>query len=101
MGHILHGRSLEKKQTLIRKAYDALPDGGALLFYGAIIDDERHQNAFGMLMSLNILNGPPAGFDFLLSNTGADCCAGSQAVGFRGTRMEHRVGRDWMVVGTE
>ena len=33
MGHILHDWSLAEKLTLIRKAYDALPDGGALIVY--------------------------------------------------------------------
>jgi len=28
MGHILHDWSLDEKQMLIRKAYDALPSGG-------------------------------------------------------------------------
>lgn len=95
MGHILHDWSLEQKQTLIRKAYEALPDGGALVVYEAIIDDERCQNAFGLLMSLNMLIETPAGFDF----TGADCCTWMKTVGFRETHVEHLVGPDSMVVG--
>ena len=43
MGHILHDWNLEVKQMLIRKAYEALPDGGALIVYEAIIDDDRRQ----------------------------------------------------------
>lgn len=97
MGHILHDWSLEQKQTLIRKAYEALPDGGALVVYEAIIDDERRRNAFGLLMSLNMLIETPAGFDY----TGADCCAWMKAVGFRDARVEHLVGPDSMVVGTK
>src|SRR4051812_38041835 len=41
MGHILHDWSLDKKRTLIRKAYEALPFGGALIVYDPIIDDDR------------------------------------------------------------
>jgi hypothetical protein len=52
MGHILHDWNLEEKQMLIKKAYDALPNGGALLAYDAIIDD-RSKNAFGLMMSLD------------------------------------------------
>src|SRR5580698_8043145 len=37
MGHILHDWDLEQKQMLIAKAYDALPKGGALLVYDAMI----------------------------------------------------------------
>ena len=69
MGHILHDWDLEKKRTLIRKAYEALPVGGALIVYDAIIDDDRRQNAFGLLMSLNMLIETRGGFDY----TGADC----------------------------
>ncbi|MFN3484929.1 MAG: methyltransferase [Planctomycetota bacterium] len=97
MGHILHDWSLEQKQTLIRKAYQALPDGGALVVYEAIIDDERRRNAFGLLMSLNMLIETPAGFDY----TGADCCTWMKAAGFREARVEHLVGPDSMVVGTK
>ena len=45
---------------LLQKAYDALPTGGALIVYEAIIDDERRENAFGLLMSLNMLIETPA-----------------------------------------
>ena len=54
MGHILHDWNLKEKQRLIDKAYEALPAGGALVVYEAIIDDERRKNAFGLLMSLNM-----------------------------------------------
>ena len=95
MGHILHDWSLEQKQMLIRKAYEAVPSGGALVVYEAIIDDERCRNAFGLLMSLNMLIETPAGFDY----TGADCCTWMKTVGFRETYVEHLVGPDSMVVG--
>jgi hypothetical protein len=55
MGHILHDWSLDKKRALIRNAYAALPYGGALIVYDPIIDDDRRRNAFGLLMSLNML----------------------------------------------
>jgi hypothetical protein len=57
---------------LIAKAYDALPKGGAFVVYEALIDDDRSQNAFGLLMSLNMLIETPAGFDY----TGADASTG-------------------------
>lgn len=95
MGHILHDWSLEEKKLLIRKAFDALPDGGALIVYEAIIDDDRARNAFGLLMSLNMLIETPAGFDY----TGADCMGWMREAGFRDARVEHLVGPDSMVVG--
>ena len=72
MGHILHDWNLEEKKLLIAKAYDALPKGGALIIFESLIDDERRSNAFGLLMSLNMLIELPGGFDY----TGADCTAG-------------------------
>ena len=61
MGHILHDWSLQEKHTLLKRVYDALPDGGAVIVYDAVIDDERRTNAFGLLMSLNMLiETPPA-----------------------------------------
>lgn len=95
MGHILHDWGLAEKRMLIVKAYEALPRGGALIIYDSIIDDARCQNAFGLLMSLNMLIETPGGFDY----TGADCCAWLREAGFRETRMEHLVGPDSMVVG--
>ena len=95
MGHILHDWNLEEKLTLLQKGYDALPAGGALIVYEAIIDDERRQNAFGLLMSLNMLIETPGGFDY----TGADCCSWMRDVGFRDTYVEPLVGPDSMVVG--
>lgn len=95
MGHILHDWDLPTKRLLIGKAYDALSDGGALVVYESIIDDERSSNAFGLLMSLNMLIETPGGFDY----TGADCAGWMEQAGFRQTRTEHLVGPDSMVVG--
>jgi SAM-dependent methyltransferase len=95
MGHILHDWNLEEKRKLLAKAYEALPHGGALIVYESIIDDERRENAFGLLMSLNMLIETPGGFDY----TGADCASWMRDAEFRETRVEHLVGPDSMVVG--
>lgn len=95
MGHILHDWSLQQKRDLLARAYSALPAGGALIVYEAIIDDDRRQNAFGLLMSLNMLIETNAGFDY----TGADCQAWMKDAGFRQTRVEHLAGPDSMVIG--
>jgi ubiquinone/menaquinone biosynthesis C-methylase UbiE len=68
MGMILHDWNLEHKQMLIAKAYRALPEGGALVAIENIIDDGRRENAFGLLMSLNMLVEFGDAFDF----TGAE-----------------------------
>ncbi|GMV48567.1 MAG: N,N-dimethyltransferase OxyT [Nitrospirae bacterium] len=95
MGHILHDWNLEEKIMLIRKAYEALPANGALIVHEALIDDARSRNAFGLLMSLNMLIETHGGFDF----TGADCRRWMQDVGFRRTKVERLAGPDGMVVG--
>jgi hypothetical protein len=83
MGMILHDWDLENKMMLIRKAYDALPEGGAFIAVDAIIDDARRQNAFGMLMSLNMLIEFGVAFDY----TGADFTRWCKEVGFKRTEI--------------
>jgi O-methyltransferase domain/Dimerisation domain len=95
MGHILHDWNLAEKKLLVRKAYETVPRGGALIVYESIIDDDRSKNVFGLLMSLNMLIETPGGFDY----TGADCCGWMKEAGFRETRVEHLMGPDSMVVG--
>jgi SAM-dependent methyltransferase len=94
MGHILHDWDLDQKRLLLQKAYAALPKGGALIVFDAIIDDDRRENAFGLLMSLNMLI-EGLGFDY----TGDDCRGWMAEVGFSESYVEHLVGPDSMVVG--
>jgi hypothetical protein len=78
MGMILHDWNLEKKKTLIRKAYDALPQGGAFVVIEALIDDARRDNAFGLLMSLNMLIEFGDAFDY----SGSDFAGWCREAGF-------------------
>jgi O-methyltransferase domain/Dimerisation domain len=95
MGHILHDWDLPTKKMLLQKAYDAVPAGGAVIIYDALIDDDRSTNAFGLLMSLNMLIETPGGFDY----SGADCISWMKEAGFRDCRVEHLIGPDSMVIG--
>ncbi len=63
MGNILQDWGTTDKKTLIRKAYEALPEGGSLVAIETILDDERKENDFGLLMSLNMLLETPHGYD--------------------------------------
>lgn len=83
MGNILHDWNTEEKKKLIGKAYEALPKGGALVVIENIIDDERRKNAFGLLMSLNMLIETAEGFDF----TGADFAGWAKEAGFERTHI--------------
>jgi hypothetical protein len=64
---------------LIKKAYNALPDGGAFIAIEAIIDNERKSNVFGLSMSLNMLVEFGVAFDF----TGADFESWVKEAGFK------------------
>jgi hypothetical protein len=97
MGMILHDWNLEVKKTLLKKAYDALPRGGALIVYDHVIDDERRKNVNGLLMSLLMLVETQGGFDY----TGADCCNWMREAGFSETRVEQLTCVESMVVGTK
>lgn len=94
-GHILHDWNLEEKRLLLRKAHAALPPGGAVIVYDSIIDDDRSQNAFGLMMSLNMLIETQGGFDY----SGADCIGWMREAGFKDCSVEHLVGPDSMVIG--
>lgn len=83
MGLILHDWDLEKKMFLIRAAYDALPPGGAFVVIEHLIDDARRENAFGLMMSLNMLIEFGDAFDF----TGADFAGWCREVGFTKTEV--------------
>jgi predicted O-methyltransferase YrrM len=79
MGLILHDWNLENKKHLVKAAYDALPEGGAFIAIENIIDDARRENAFGLLMSLNMLIEFGDAFDF----TGSDFAGWCKEAGFR------------------
>ena len=83
MGMILHDWNLDNKMMLIRKAYDALPDGGAFIVIEALIDDARRENAFGLMMSLNMLIEFGEAFDY----SGADFDGWCKQAGFKRTEV--------------
>ena len=83
MGLILHDWNLDRKMHLIRAAYDALPEGGAFIVVENLIDDARRQNAFGLLLSLNMLIEFGDAFDY----TGADFAGWCKSVGFTRTEV--------------
>jgi hypothetical protein len=79
MGMVLHDWNLDRKTHLIRSAYEALPEGGALIVIENLIDDARRENAFGLMMSLNMLIEFGDAFDF----TGSDFAGWCHEAGFR------------------
>ena len=81
MGNILRDWGTETKQRLIAKAYAALPAGGAFIAIENVIGNERRKNAFGLLMSLNMLVETPGGYDYTFAQFDGWC----RAAGFRCT----------------
>jgi hypothetical protein len=66
MGRILHNWGLPAKRMLLEKACRALPEGGALIVYEPMIDDDR-VNAQALLGGLTMLLETQEGFEFTLS----------------------------------
>ena len=83
MGNILHDWGTRDKKMLIKKAYEALPEGGAFVAIESIIDNERRENAFGLLMSLNMLIETAEGYDY----TAADFEEWTREAGFKETSV--------------
>jgi precorrin-6B methylase 2 len=83
MGNILHDWDEAQKRELIRKAYEAVAPGGMFIAIEAVIDDARRANAFGLLMSLNMLIELPGGFDY----TGAQFDRWCREAGFARTEI--------------
>jgi cyclopropane fatty-acyl-phospholipid synthase-like methyltransferase len=83
MGNILHDWDEENKLMLVKKAYDALPSGGAFVAIEGIIDNERKKNVFGLMMSLNMLIETGKGFDYTFD----DFNKWTKTVGFKSTSL--------------
>jgi O-methyltransferase/methyltransferase family protein len=97
LGRVLHNWDLATKRMLLQKAHDALPHGGALIVYEALIDDERRVNVASLLSSLNMLLMTGGGFDY----TGADCIGWMEDAGFRDIRVEPLADAHSMVIGVK
>lgn len=83
MGNILHDWDEERKIQLMKNAFKALPKGGAFVAIEGIIDNDRKQNTFGMLMSLNMLIETGKGFDYTFD----DFNRWARAAGFSRTEI--------------
>jgi SAM-dependent methyltransferase len=83
MGRILHNWDLTTRKLLLKKAYQALSPGGALIVYDPIIDDERCI-AHGVLSSLNMLLETAGGSEY----TGRECKSWMKETGFQDIRIE-------------
>jgi hypothetical protein len=95
LGRVLHNWDLQTKTMLLRKAYDAVPVGGAVIVYDMLIDDDRRSGTSALLSSLNMLLWTTGGFGY----TGSDCIGWMRAAGFSQARVEELPGGNSMIVG--
>jgi hypothetical protein len=96
-GNVLHNWSLAERNLLLRKAYDALPTGGALIVYETVIDDDRRVNTFAMLMSLSMMVSTSEGSD----STGAEFRERLRNAGFSDVSVTPLSGPYSMVVAVK
>ncbi|WP_020673763.1 methyltransferase [Amycolatopsis nigrescens] len=90
-GHVLHDWNDDNRMTLLRKAYDALPEGGCVLIYDALTDN----NPANFLRSLNMRLVTPGGSEY----SEASCNGWLEDAGFTGISVKPLVGPDMLVVG--
>ncbi len=83
MCNVLHDWGLKDKKTLLKKAFDALPENGTLAVIENVIDNERNKNAFGLMMSLNMLIETDEGFDYSFS----DIESWTKEIGFKSVKI--------------
>ena len=83
LGNVLHDWDEERKRALIDCAFASLNEGGRFIAIENIIDDDRRQNTFGLLMSLNMLIELEGGFDY----TGAQFDTWCTRAGFTRTEV--------------
>jgi len=95
LGHVLHDWGFDVKRMLMEKAYEALPPGGELIVYGSILDDERRENKYGLLKSLNLLVETPGGYTY----TARDCRRWMEEVGLTPVQTRDLGSVTRMVVG--
>ncbi|MEU1463081.1 methyltransferase [Streptomyces sp. NPDC005727] len=61
LGSVLHDWPMEQRTTLLRKAYDAVHDGGWVIVYDTMLDDERRDPDSLMLSLIMMLQSAQAG----------------------------------------
>lgn len=93
LGHILHDWGLDEKKEILPKVADAVSEGGAVIVYGTMIDDDRREAELPLLMSLNMLVETPRGFDY----TPRQCIEWLHEAGFEGGEARVLPGPDTMV----
>ncbi|MCW2652068.1 MAG: hypothetical protein QOE41_1632 [Mycobacterium sp.] len=94
-GHVFHGLPRSTRLELAAKAYTAVPPGGAMIVYDAMVQPRRPYTYFSLLSSLNIMLESRDGFE---SST-AECGDFLRSAGFDRIKARHLLGPTSMVYG--
>jgi len=94
-GHVFHGRNQAIRRELVAKAYAAVPRGGAVIVYDAMIRPGRSSNYLSLLSSLNIMLESREGYE---SST-AECAELLRGGGFEHIKVRHLIGPTSAVFG--
>ncbi|WP_232376684.1 acetylserotonin O-methyltransferase [Amycolatopsis aidingensis] len=93
-GHVLHDWDDERRMTLLRKAFDALPAGGCVLVYDALVDHAASYPT-SLLTSLNMRLLTPGGSEY----TAERAYSWLTAAGFTDLTTSPLVGPDKLICG--
>lgn len=96
-GHVLHDWSAEKRHELLRRTFDVVRPGGAVVIYDQMLDDED-PDLRSLIGSLNVALITPGGSEYTVE----ECRVLLEKTGFRfasATRLPR--GNDTVVVGTK
>ncbi|MCX4095388.1 acetylserotonin O-methyltransferase [Nocardia sp. alder85J] len=96
-GHILHSWDPGTRGMLLRKAYDAVPEGGSVIVYDTLVDDGRRTNAHALLNSLTMLIETAHGSGYTLT----ECRNWMAEAGFGAVYAQRLTGTESMVCGTK
>ncbi|MFJ8490066.1 methyltransferase [Streptomyces sp. NPDC094038] len=92
LGHILHGFDTDRRRALLRRVFDAVRPGGAVLVYDRMIDDDR-SDPERLLSSLHMRLVSPEGSEY----RAADCRQWLREAGFADGRTEAMLGTHTLV----
>ncbi|WP_173869585.1 methyltransferase [Streptomyces albus subsp. chlorinus] len=88
LGRILHNWSTEDRVKLLRRAWDALRPGGAVLVFDQLLDEQRRDGMDPALSSLDQLLFSEAGSEYSF----AELCEWFHACGFRSPSVQQMDG---------
>ncbi|QUH03576.1 SAM-dependent methyltransferase [Saccharopolyspora erythraea] len=96
-GHLLIDWDLATRRMLLAKAYDALPEGGTILIYDMLVEEDQRESAPGLLISLHMLVDQGGG----VSYTAAECFGWLADAGFRQCRVRPLSGADQLITAVK